>query len=352
MRRTEPAGPGLGRYGPDGPSRQDKPMRRTHPFLVRPNPLTGGAATDRAPAPRASAPASLLRHPTSGSHRFVSFGVALLSAVSPISAGAAEPEGPPAPVVAPQTVLHVYGPGGPAPAMREAAAIFGRDRGISITVTAGPTSGWSAALERDGDLVYSGSEAMMADFLGRFADSLRPESYRPLYLRPAALLVRPGNPRHIAGFRDLLKAGMRVQVVNGAGQVGLWEDIAGRDGSIATLARFRSRIAHAAPNSAEALKAWQEDRTLDAWLIFPSWAIDHPGVAEVVPLEPRYRLYRDCGVALTRRGADKPLARAFVAFLASARGQAIFARHGWMREADDKTQDGRSPATQHRRRAP
>ena len=35
--------------------------------------------------------------------------------------------------------LHVYGPGGPAPAMKEAAATFAKARNIQVEVTAGPT---------------------------------------------------------------------------------------------------------------------------------------------------------------------------------------------------------------------
>lgn len=39
-----------------------------------------------------------------------------------------------------QDLLHVYGPGGAAPAMREAAAEFGRTTGIQVEVTVGPTA--------------------------------------------------------------------------------------------------------------------------------------------------------------------------------------------------------------------
>ena len=35
--------------------------------------------------------------------------------------------------------LHVYGPGGPLPAMKEAAAVFGKAHNIDVLVTAGPT---------------------------------------------------------------------------------------------------------------------------------------------------------------------------------------------------------------------
>src|SRR5262249_25153724 len=48
--------------------------------------------------------------------------------------------------------LRVYGPGGPEPAIREAASQFGTAHGIAIAVTAGPTGKWIAAAKADADL--------------------------------------------------------------------------------------------------------------------------------------------------------------------------------------------------------
>lgn len=61
----------------------------------------------------------------------------------------------------------------------------------------------------------------MTDFIGAMQGQLVESTIEPLYLRPAAILVRRGNPKRIRGFRDLLKPGMRVMVVSGAGQVGM-----------------------------------------------------------------------------------------------------------------------------------
>jgi accessory colonization factor AcfC len=230
-------------------------------------------------------------------------------------------------------VLHVYGPGGPAPAMKVAAAVFGKQQGIEVEVTAGPTAKWQSDLPRDGDVVYSGSEAMMSDFIGEFGDLLVLKTVQPLYLRPAGILVRPGNPRRIRGFRDLLRPGVKIMVVSGAGQVGLWEDIAGRDGDIGVVGAFRANITRFARNSAEAVQQWKEDPSIEAWIIFPIWSIAHPGLADVVPLEARYRLYRDCGVVLTKRGVRDAHASAFVRFLASPAGKEIFERYGWTERA-------------------
>ena len=52
-----------------------------------------------------------------------------LMLVVPCAAAVAEP-------------LHVYGPGGPLPAIKEAASSFGKAHGIDVEVVAGPTGTW------------------------------------------------------------------------------------------------------------------------------------------------------------------------------------------------------------------
>lgn len=175
--------------------------------------------------------------------------------------------------------LHVYGPGGPLPAMKEAVAAFGKANGVTVDLVAGPTPQWIDRAKADADLVYSGSEVMMSDFLAAMPD-LMPATVTPLYLRPSAILVRPGNPGHIAGLTDLLKPGHRTLVVNGSGQQGLWEDVAGRLGSLATLRDLRANIAAFAKNSAEAKAMWQADMALDAWLIWNIWQTSNPTLAD------------------------------------------------------------------------
>jgi accessory colonization factor AcfC len=224
--------------------------------------------------------------------------------------------------------LHVYGPGGPLPAMKDAAAQFQKQTGIAVDVTAGPTPQWIAQARSDADLVFSGSEVMMSDFLLSLPD-LDPASVKPLYLRPAAILVRPGNPAHITGVADLMKPGHHILVVNGAGQQGLWEDIAGRSGSMTELRAFRANVKTFAANSAQAKQAWISDPSIDAWLIWTIWQVANPTLADQVAIEPTYAIYRDTGIALTRKGEARPEACQFAAFLQSPAGAAIFAELGW-----------------------
>lgn len=224
--------------------------------------------------------------------------------------------------------LHVYGPGGPLPAMKEAAAAFGKAHGITVDVTAGPTPQWIDRAKADADLIFSGSEVMMSDFIAAIPQ-LDPATVEPLYLRPAAILVRRGNPAHIGGIADLLKPGHRILVVNGAGQQGLWEDVAGRLGDIGSVRAFRKNIVVVAKNSADARQAWTSDRTLDAWLIWTIWQRANPALADQVAVEPNYAIYRDTGIGLTKAGEAKPESRAFVAYLQSSEGAAIFKKWGW-----------------------
>jgi accessory colonization factor AcfC len=44
--------------------------------------------------------------------------------------------------------LNVYGPGGPAPAMKEAAASFGATHNVEVNVTTGPTPKWGDRANR------------------------------------------------------------------------------------------------------------------------------------------------------------------------------------------------------------
>src|SRR5262249_29636311 len=83
----------------------------------------------------------------------------------------------------------------------------------------------------------------------------------------------------------------------------------------------------------------------DAWLTWTIWKGESRGVADVVALARDLRIYRDAGVALTRRGPDKPMAREFAAFLASTDAARSFQHRGW-------TIESQRPRHSRRRRNP
>lgn len=226
--------------------------------------------------------------------------------------------------------LNVYGPGGPAPAMKQAAAAFSAKTGIEVQVTAGPTPNWKDQASQDADLIYSGSEHMMSDFAHLFEGQLDINQAMPLYLRSSAILVRPGNPKNISGFKDLLNKDVKVLVVAGAGQTGLWEDVAGRAGRIEDVRALRNKLVlPEAGNSGIAKQQWENDSSLDAWLIWDIWQVANPQLADLVAIEPEYRIWRGTSIAATRQGESKQAAADFVEFLLSDEGKAIFTAQGW-----------------------
>jgi len=255
---------------------------------------------------------------------------ALAAAVFAISATASAAPPPKAVSATTPAPVNVFGPGGPAPAMKAAATAFTAKTGIAVNVTAGPAPQWMDAALVNADLVFSGSSNMMDAFRLRFGDVLDATTIEALYLRPSAILVRKGNPKGIAGARDLARADVSVMVVEGAGQVGLWEDVAARTGDLRLLNALRDRITIYAPNSGAALQAWRSQPELDAWLIWEHWQRVIPDLADVVAVEPDLRIFRPMEVALTMRGAANPGTMQFVAFLKSPQAQAIFEAAGWI----------------------
>lgn len=227
-------------------------------------------------------------------------------------------------------VIRAYGPGGPAPAVKEAAAAFGKAHGIQVEVTAGPTDTWIGRAREDADVIFSGAEYMMTDFVKAMEGRLDEATVVPLYLRPSAILVRPGNPKRIADLPDLAREGVKVLVVQGAGQTGMWEDMAGKQGDIGLVRALRKNIALHAANSGLAKQAWIDRPDLDAWIIYNIWQVANPALADLVPVSKDYVIYRACDVGLTARGKGQPLAVQFARFLQSPQGAAIFKKWGWM----------------------
>lgn len=226
--------------------------------------------------------------------------------------------------------VSIFGAGGPAAPMQATATAFTAETGIAVLVTAGPTPEWIDAAKTDADANFSGSQNMMYEFIAAHG-SIVADSVVPLYLRPSGILVRKGNPENITGVADLVSRDLGVMVVEGAGQVGMWEDVVGRMGDIAAITAFRDNVDVFAPNSADALKMWKENTTLDAFLIWNHWQIENAEVADLVATEPELTIYRDTSIALTEKGRDNPEAAAFVDFLKSDAGAEIFAQHGWQR---------------------
>ena len=236
-----------------------------------------------------------------------------------------------------QDVLRVYGSEGPSPAINEAAVTFAGMNNVKVDVVSGPTHKWVDQAKTDADLIFSSAEFMMSDFVHAAEVAIDEASITPLYLRPSAIIVRPRNPKQIRDFPDLLRPGMKVMVVTGSGQTGLWEDMAGKLGNVQTLRLFRNNIAVFAANSEEAVKTWSDREDLDAWVTWNIWHMPLRDRAELVPVSKDYRIYRQCSIAMTQRCKNKPLARQFIEFLMSPEAVGIFDSWGWITPPADSS---------------
>jgi accessory colonization factor AcfC len=204
------------------------------------------------------------------------------------------------------TELRAYGPGGPLEPIRECARAFWNQEGVHVTVTGGPEEQWIAQARKDADVIFGGADYMLTELTLKYPDLINPLTRTELYTRDAVILVRKGNPKKIAEFKDLARPGVKIVDVTGAGQVGLWEDIASL-----------------------AVKAWRDDPSLDAWVTYRTWHYRLPQDTEIVEIEKNCRPNRATPVAIAKTCSDPALARKFIDYLKSDAGKAIFQKWGY-----------------------
>lgn len=222
--------------------------------------------------------------------------------------------------------LYVYGPGGPFAPIQECAQLYGKQHGIFIKVVAGPQQVWLKEATEHADLFFGGAEYMLTQFATEHPELVVPESRSELYMRTAAILVRPGNPKNIKSLKDLGRPGIQILDVNGAGQMGLWEDLAGKQKLIGAI---QQNIRKTFANSALGIAAWNADNSYDAWITFESWHNRLPEVTSLVNLPVAQTVYRGTPVVLSSKSRHADLTKDLVKFMRSQQGHKIFIKWGW-----------------------
>ncbi len=229
-------------------------------------------------------------------------------------------------------VVRLFGPGGPHTAYIKAAKAYEAKTGTKVEVVFGPESRWRKDAQAGADILFGSSEQSMTAFLENYG-FVKSDNVEPLYTRHSVIVVQKGNPKHITGFNDLLQPGMKVVVTEGKGVyntsgTGVWEDVAGRLGSLEDVKTLRANIASFEKGSGASFRAFKE-MTADGWITWIHWPVTNADVADYVEIEPERRIYRVTNVVLTP--AADPAAPDFIAFVKSAEGAALFASEGWTR---------------------
>lgn len=222
--------------------------------------------------------------------------------------------------------LHIYGPGGPFGPINECAQRFSKQTGIPVKVVAGPAERWINDARQNADLIYGGAEYMLTQLALQYPGLIDATTRTELYNRAAGILVRPGNPKHIRHLKDLARPGIRILDVNGAGQFGLWEDLAGRQHLIAPI---QQNIRASFANTALGIAAWQQDTAYDAWITYASWYYRLKNITALVKISPSQTLYRGTPIAITVISQHQAITRQLIRFMQSETGHAIFKKWGW-----------------------
>ncbi len=229
-------------------------------------------------------------------------------------------------------VIRLYGAGGPHTAFIKVAELFTKKTGIDIKVNFGPENKWAKDAQKNADIIWGTSGQSMTAFLENYKE-FSSKDVEAIYIRRAVIAVQKGNPKDIKGFDDLLKPYTKIVVVEGAGVyntsgTGVWEDIAGRLGSLLDIKDFRKNIVSYSKGSGAGFKAFKNQKA-DAWITWIHWPLTHSEDADIVEFSKQRVIFRDLTV-VTNEKADKQTV-GFIEFLRGSEAQKIFKYEGWSR---------------------
>lgn len=227
-------------------------------------------------------------------------------------------------------VVNLYGAGGPHTALIRVAKAFTKKTGVPVKVNFGPEHKWKASAQMNADIIWGTSEQSTTAFLENYK-AFSSDDVEPIYIRRAVIAVPKGNPKKITGFSDLIKPNMKIIVTEGAGVyntsgTGVWEDMAGRLGSLDDVKAFRKNIVTFAKGSGASFRAFKAKKA-DAWITWTHWPITHPDVADFVEVSKERAIYRDLTI-VTNNQAD-PETKDFIKYLKGKEALKIFESEGW-----------------------
>jgi molybdate transport system substrate-binding protein len=214
------------------------------------------------------------------------------------------------------------------PALDEAAAAFEKQTGVKVFLTYGGSGTVLSQMElsKTGDLYIPGSP----DFLVKSDNKKITDSTSVkiiAYLIPA-INVQPGNPQNIRSLSDLAKPGIKVGIGNPSTVcVGLYAvELLDRNNLLADVYKNIVTQAASCDNTATLISLKSVDAVM-GWSVFHSW---DPKNIETVYLNPE-QISRIAYIpaALSTFVKEREAASAFINFLVSPAGQAIFKKWGY-----------------------
>jgi len=236
--------------------------------------------------------------------------------------------------------IEVFAGSASKPALEEVARRFEAATGTRILLHLGGSGTMLSQMEllRRGDVYFPGSSDFM-EIAKRKGLVDAATEVRVVYLLPAINVAR-GNPKNIRGLADLTRPGLRVGMARPDSVcVGLYGvEALERAGLAAAVRKNIVNQAESCDKTAQMISLGLVDAVL-GWDVFEAW---DPARVEAVyyPPDEVTRIgYLPAAVSAFPREPD--LARAFLAYLVSPEGQAIFRAHGYLTELAEARQRAR-----------
>lgn len=214
------------------------------------------------------------------------------------------------------------------PPLEEAALAFEKQTGIRVALHLGGSGAMLSQIRLTGrgDLFIPGSPDYLE--LAREQKLVEGEAVVLAYLVPA-IIVAKGNPLRILTLDDLTRPGLKIGMADSNGVcVGLYAvEILETNGIAANIKSNLHGQVESCARTASMIPLGMADAVL-GWREFAAW---NPAAMEAVLLQPE-QIPRLAYVPAVRiRGSSNPAgAEAFMTFLVSASGQAIFRKWGYL----------------------
>ncbi len=229
-----------------------------------------------------------------------------------------------------QSPLVIFAGSAAQPPLEAAAAAFRAKTGTPVILHLGGSGAMlnQIRLTGRGDLYLPGSPDYMEK--AREFDLVEEDETIIAFLVPA-IIVAQGNPQRITGLQDLDRPGLRIGLADPDGVcVGLYAvEILEANGLTERLRPHVRGMVESCAKAAAMIPLKLVDAVI-GWREFAAW---NPAAMDAVPLAPSEIPRLAYLPAAVLRHAENPQgAKAFIAFLASAEGRAIFQKWGYLTE--------------------
>ncbi len=228
-----------------------------------------------------------------------------------------------------QDHLLIYAGAASKPPIEELSAAFAKKFGVKTDVMYGGSGVLLSQLKlsQKGDIYFPGS----VDFIAKAAAEkliVETSEAKIVYLVPAVNVAR-GNPKKIAGLKDLLRKDVRAVIANPEnvclGVFGV--ELAEKNFSDAEKAEFKSKLltyVESCEKVANAIVLGSADAVV-GWSVFEHW---NPERIETIKLKPEELTRLSyLSIAITSCSKNAPLAQKFIDFIKSDEGMAFFKKY-------------------------